>query len=94
MIDKDQRCQGCGAPIKGRTCEYCGRVFEVEYDNTETVLYANDVPIMVGKISSELDKWRYQASQERQTAFLLENLRKSTNVAVCPIFTTTKGECI
>ena len=94
MIDKDQRCQGCGAPIKGRTCEYCGRVFEVEYDTTETVLYANDVPIMVEKISSELDKWRYQASQERQTAFLLENLRKSTNVAVCPIFTTTKGECI
>lgn len=78
MIDKDQRCQGCGAPIKGRTCEYCGRVFEVEYDNTETVLYANDVPIMVGKISSELDRLMYESSPE-----CLPFLRKKLNVETC-----------
>lgn len=45
-MDKDERCKGCGAPIRGRTCEYCGRVFEEEY-TTETVLYADNIPIVV-----------------------------------------------
>lgn len=53
MIDKDQRCQGCGAPIKGRTCEYCGRVFEVEYDTIETVLYADNIPILIERTNTK-----------------------------------------
>ena len=92
MIDKDQRCQGCGAPIKGRTCEYCGRVFEVENDTIETVLYADNIPIMIEKTSSQLDHLQYQASQERQTAFLLENLSKSNNVDANSRFSWAREE--
>lgn len=93
MIDKDRRCQGCGAPIRGRTCEYCGRVFEVERA-ADGLTFHLDGSVMARAVGHELDRLQYQAAQERQTAFLLENLQKSTNVAVCPIFTTTKGECI
>lgn len=78
MIDKDQRCKGCGAPIRGRTCEYCGRVFVAEH-TTDTVLYANDIHIIgVEKLSSTLDSLQYQVSQERQIAFL-QNVMKAMN---------------
>lgn len=53
MIDKDKRCHGCGAPIKGRTCEYCGRVFDVEYETTETVLYADNIPILIERTNTK-----------------------------------------
>lgn len=94
MIDKDQRCKGCGAPIRGLTCEYCGRVFEAEH-TTETVLYANNIPIIgVEKMSSTLDSLQYQASQERQMEFLKKRMREANNVAICPIFNPVRGECI
>lgn len=79
MIDKDQRCKGCGAPIRGLTCEYCGRVFEAEH-TTETVLYANDIPIAVEKLSSTLDSLQYQVPQERQIAFLQNTMKAMNNV--------------
>lgn len=94
MIDKDQRCKGCGAPIKGWTCEYCGRVFEAEH-TTETVLYANNRPIIgMEKLSSTLDSLQYQVSQERQMEFLIKRMREANNVAICPIFNPVRGECI
>lgn len=80
MIDKDNRCQGCGAPIRGRACDYCGRVFDVEYGYaTGNVMYADDVPLVVETIKSKIDRLQYQASQERQTAILLNNLWKNNN---------------
>lgn len=91
MIDNDQRCKGCGAPIRGRMCEYCGRVFEEEY-TTEAVLYADNIPIV--KLSSTLDSPQYQASQERQMEFLKKRMREANNVAICPIFNPVRGECI
>lgn len=95
MIDKDNRCQGCGAPIKGRACDYCGRVFDVEYGYaTENVMYADDVPLVVETIKSKIDRLRYQASQERQTAILLDNLRKSNNVSMCQTFNAVNRGCM
>lgn len=93
MIDKDQRCKGCGAPIRGWTCEYCGRVFEAEH-TTETVLYADNIPIAVEKLSSTLDSLQYQVSQERQMEFLKKRMREANNVDICPIFNPVRGECI
>lgn len=93
MIDKDQRCQGCGAPIRGRTCEYCGRVFEVERA-ADGLNFHLDGSVMARAVGHELDRLQYQVSQERNIAFLINNMRGSNNVAAYPIFTTTKGECI
>lgn len=90
MIDKDHRCKGCGAPIRGRKCEYCGRVFEEEHKN-ETVIYANDIPIIgVQNMRSMLDRLQYQTSQERQMDFLKKRMREANNVY--PIFNPVKGE--
>lgn len=91
MIDKDQRCQGCGAPIKGRTCEYCGRVFEVERA-ADGLTFHLDGNVMARAVGHELDRLQYQASQERQMAFLLENLRKSNNVAANSRFSWEREE--
>lgn len=80
MIDKDQRCKGCGAPIRGWTCEYCGRVFEAEH-TTETVIYANNIPVIgVEKLSRTFDSLQYQVSQERQIAFLQNTMKAMNNV--------------
>lgn len=79
MIDKDRRCQGCGAPIKERTCEYCGRVFEVE-KTTEGLTFHLDGNVMARAVGHERDRLHYQISQERQMALLFDNLSKSVNV--------------
>ena len=92
MIDRDHRCKGCGAPIRGRTCEYCGRLFEEEH-TTGTVIYDNNIPIIgVEKMRSTLDSLQYQVSQERQIDFLTKRMREANNVAICPIFNPLKGE--
>lgn len=68
-------------------------MFEAEH-TTETVLYANNIPIIgVEKLSSTLDGLQYQASMERQIDFLKKRMREATSVAICPIFNPVKGEC-
>ena len=95
MIDKDNRCQGCGAPIRGRACDYCGRVFDVEYGYaTGNVMYADGVPLVVETTKSKIDRLQYQASQERQTAILLDNLRKSNNVWHMQTFNVANRNCM
>ena len=82
VIDKDHRCKGCGAPIRGRTCEYCGRLFEAEH-TTGPVIYANNIPIIgVEKMGSTFDRLQYQASQERQIDSLIKLTREGKNVAI------------
>ena len=84
MIDKDHRCHGCGAPIKGRTCEYCRRVFADERI-TYGQSFCFDRSIINYNAGYELGWLQYQVSQERQMSLLMDNLRKSNNVAAYDI---------
>lgn len=55
MIESWGNCPNCGAPIRGRECEYCGTIFDFKCDNhidksdaDRPVLYLDGKPMMFG----------------------------------------------
>lgn len=101
MTDRDQRCKGCGAPIKGRTCEYCGRVFTVSFpvvsygEINATRIKPGAINLQSGGIDdlrNEIARLQYQASTERQMAHFARIASEMTNVAACPIFNPINRE--
>ena len=63
-----RNCPNCGAPVNGKTCEYCGTVFSVK--NAE---YKSDFDKYLESLKTELESALIKQAQEIQNQEILRN---------------------
>lgn len=66
MRDQIERCQGCGAPIKGMNCEYCGRSLIDHYKITNFRASYPEGRDRIETLQAEIDRLQCLASMDRQ----------------------------